>query len=98
MYENNEVLTENQDLWAENERLRQEIAMLKAQNNCLPSWHRMRGTPSKVTIYTTKEAFELYNKAVQWVADEYGCKKCYASAFVLEEALKRVGFPQEDNV
>ena len=58
----------------------------------------MRGTPSKVTIYTTKEAFELYNKAVQWVADEYGCKKCYASAFVLEEALKRVGFHQEDNV
>ena len=41
------------------------------------------------------QQFHCYS-AVDWVENEYCCKRCYASAFVLEEAIKRLGIPQKD--
>ena len=84
------------ELQQENARLKAELETLKGANQGLPQWHKITGTPAKGTIYSTKEAIDLYNRAVDWVEAEYCCKRCYASAFVLEEAIKRMGIPQEN--
>lgn len=60
-----------------------------------PTWHRVKGESTKATLYTTKEAIDTLNAAVDYVEAEYGCKRCYAIAFVLEEGIKRLGIDAE---
>ena len=86
----------NKELQEENEKLKAEIERLKANKTTSLQWRKINGTPAKSSIYSTKEAIELYNKAVNWIENEYGCKRCFASAFVLEEGIKRLEIPDEN--
>ena len=61
-----------------------------------PAWHKVNGTSTKATFYTTQEAIAKLNEAVDYVEAEYGCKRAYAIAFVLEEGIKRLGIEKAE--
>ena len=78
---------------SENAELRAALAQMQTAptEQGFPAWHKIQGEATKATLYTTKEAIAKLNAAVDFVEAEYGCKRCYAIAFVLEEGIKRLG-------
>jgi hypothetical protein len=85
---------ENAELRATMEQLQKQIQTVPPEQG-FPAWHRVKGESTKATLYTTKEAIDTLNAAVDYVEAEYGCKRCYAIAFVLEEGIKRLGIDAE---
>ena len=81
---------ENAELRASLEQLQKQIQNAPPEQG-FPAWHKVKGESTKASFYTTKEAIEKLNAAVDYVEAEYGCKRCYAIAFVLEEGIKRLG-------
>ena len=81
---------ENAELRATMEQLQKQIQTATPEQG-FPAWHKVKGESTKASFYTTKEAIEKLNAAVDYVEAEYGCKRCYAIAFVLEEGIKRLG-------
>ena len=85
---------ENAELRATLEQLQKQIQTAPPEQG-FPAWHKVKGESTKASFYTTKEAIEKLNAAVDYVEAEYGCKRCYAIAFVLEEGIKRLGIEAE---
>lgn len=79
------------ELQATIEQLQKQLQAPKNQEQDFPAWRKVHGTSTKATFYTTQEAIAKLNAAVDYVEAEYGCKRCYAIAFVLEEGIKRLG-------
>ncbi len=61
------------------------------QKQDFPAWRNIKGEITKVSLYTTKESIDKLNEVVDRIEAEYGCKRCYAIAYVLEEAAKLIG-------
>lgn len=89
-----EAESEAAELRATLEQLQKQIQTTPPEQG-FPAWHRVKGESTKATLYTTKEAIDTLNAAVDYVEAEYGCKRCYAIAFVLEEGIKRLGIDAE---
>lgn len=80
----------------ENEKLKSEMAGQKNSESVFPQWRKVKGSSVRMTCYTTQAAIDLFHAAVDKTIDEYGFQKYLAAAFVLEEALKRLGFENKD--
>lgn len=79
------------ELRATVEQLQKQLQTIHTHEQGFPAWHKVNGTSTKATFYTTQEAIAKLNEAVDYVEAEYGCKRAYAIAFVLEEGIKRLG-------
>lgn len=78
---------EAEELRALNAELTAKLQQLP--ENGFPEWRKVHGVPTKVSLYTTKESIDKLNEVVDRIEEEYGCKRAYAIAFVLEEAAKK---------
>lgn len=98
MKENQDDLQEISTTEEDKILLANQIADLEEQINALTSFppiKPMRGECVKANFYATEEAVELLNKAVDMVVENYGFKRFLATAFILEECIKRLGITQD---
>lgn len=85
-----------ESLKLENEKLQSELAGQKNIESIFPQWRKVKGKRVRLNCYATQTAIDLLHAAVDKTVDEYGFQRYLAAAFVLEEALKRLGFENND--
>lgn len=85
-----------ESLKLENEKLKSEMVGQKNNDSAFPQWHKVKGESVRLTCYATQTAIDLLQNAVDKTVDEYGFKRYLATAFVLEEAIKRLGIEPKD--
>ena len=71
--------------------LRAELTSSTSTENGYPGFRPIKGSSVKANFYATQPALELFNKYVDDIVERYCYKRYLAAAFVLEEALKRLG-------
>lgn len=85
-----------ESLKQENEKLKSEIAGQKNNESDFPQWRKVKGKNVRMTCYTTQTAIDLFHAAVDKTVEEFGFQRYLATAFVLEEAIKRLGIEPKD--
>ena len=86
-----EYINRINELTKQNKELQKQIDKLQS----FPPIRPMSGKSVKANFYATQEAVELLNKAVDMAVDNFGFKRFLATAFILEEGLKRLGITQD---
>ena len=69
----------------------QRAELLKTSAQGFPPIRAMKGSSVKANFYATQESLDAFNALVDEVVELYGFKRYLAVAFVLEEAVKRIG-------
>lgn len=69
----------------------QRAALTTNSEQGFPPIRAMKGSSVKANFYATQESLDAFNALVDEVVELYGFKRYLAVAFVLEEAVKRIG-------
>lgn len=85
-----------ESLKLENEKLKSKLTERKNNEPGFPQWRKVNGKSVRLTCYATQTAIDLLQNAVDKTIDEYGFQKYLATAFVLEEAIKRLGIEPKE--